>query len=79
MECRTVGSFMTSPPIALNLDDSLFRTVEVLHEKGISVTPVVDDSGYLVGILSESDLFRALRVHKEVYRSEALLLMIPLG
>lgn len=50
---------MTPDPITIRSDASLSVAARMLEDHEISGVPVVDDSGILVGVLSESDLVRA--------------------
>ncbi len=43
------------------------QAAKIMHQHRFSGLPVVDDSGKLVGILSEKDLFRALYPNYEDY------------
>lgn len=53
---KTVGEVMTREPILVQPQTSLEEAIKILAEKRIGGLPVVDDSGKLVGIISESDL-----------------------
>lgn len=57
---RTVADVMSSPVITIGPDESLFKAAQLLDRHGIKRLPVVDDEGYLVGILSRGDLVRAM-------------------
>jgi CBS domain-containing protein len=54
-----VGDVMTPDPIVFRTDESLQEAARRLEESEISGAPVVDSSGQLVGVLSETDLVRA--------------------
>ncbi|HXG41021.1 MAG TPA: CBS domain-containing protein [Candidatus Limnocylindrales bacterium] len=54
-----VASLMTPRPIVVTVDTSLAEVAELLDRGGISGVPVVDLGGYLVGVLSRTDLVRA--------------------
>lgn len=47
---------MTHYPVAANEDDDLEYAVELMRDKGVRRVPVVDNSGFVVGILSMDDL-----------------------
>jgi CBS domain-containing protein len=49
---------MSPDPIVVWPDTSVADVAEVLDRAGISGVPVVDWSGYLVGIVSQTDLLR---------------------
>ena len=52
----TVQDYMTSNPVTISPTASVEDAVKVMEEQGISGLPVLDESGTLVGILSEGDL-----------------------
>ena len=53
---------MTRHAIAMRLQDTLREAVAVFAKKGISGAPVVDDSGRVVGIITEMDILRRLEI-----------------
>lgn len=53
---KTVAEVMTPNPIAVNPQTPLQEAIKLLAEKKISNLPVVNDSGKLVGTLSDTDL-----------------------
>jgi acetoin utilization protein AcuB len=55
-----VKSIMARDPITVPVDFTMEETAELLMKKKISGVPVVDSKGSLVGIITESDIFRAL-------------------
>lgn len=59
---------MTSPVLTVSPDTPVAQIARSLREKHISGAPVVDDSGKVVGIVTEIDLIkRHARVHFPVY------------
>jgi CBS domain-containing protein len=54
-----VGAVMTPFPVVVRVDTSLDEIAELLAENDISGLPVVDASGVLVGVVSQTDLIRA--------------------
>jgi CBS domain-containing protein len=54
-----VGRIMSQPAVIAHPDDTIETAAALLHEQGIGRLPVVDDSR-LVGIVTRSDLLRAL-------------------
>jgi CBS domain-containing protein len=52
----TVADVMTPDPIVVQPDTPLKDAIQLLAEKRISGLPVVDPSGKLVGVISETDL-----------------------
>jgi acetoin utilization protein AcuB len=55
-----VGLLMQSVPILVNIDDPLERAAEEMYLRKFHGCPVVEDSGELVGIITETDCLRAL-------------------
>jgi CBS domain-containing protein len=58
-QSRTVGEVMTANPISIVETASLAEAATILDTKKITGLPVVDASGLLVGVLSQTDLVRA--------------------
>jgi acetoin utilization protein AcuB len=55
-----VESIMTRNPITVPMDYTIEETAETLLEHKISGAPVVDGRNVLVGMITQSDIFRAL-------------------
>ena len=55
----TVGDRMSLEPIVIGMHDSLGEAVRLMDEHRVSGLPVVDRSGSLVGVVSQTDLARA--------------------
>jgi acetoin utilization protein AcuB len=55
-----VKDIMTKDPITVPPDYTVEETAQVLLESKISGAPVVDNSGKVVGTITQSDLFRVL-------------------
>ena len=55
-----VNDIMTRDPIAVPPDYTVEETARVLLDGKISGAPVVDDYGQVVGIITQTDLFRVL-------------------
>ena len=53
------GDLMTSPVVTADSCQSVESVIEMAHERRIRHVPVVDESGALVGIVSQSDFLRA--------------------
>jgi CBS domain-containing protein len=51
-----VGDVMTLDPIVVRLDASIEEAAGLLHSNGVTGLPVVDGSGELVGVISQTDL-----------------------
>jgi CBS domain-containing protein len=54
----TVGTVMTPFPVVVSLDTPLEEVAEQLAQNDITGAPVVDSDGYLVGVISQTDLVR---------------------
>lgn len=54
----TVAQLMSRPPILVWPDTALAEVAELLDRHDISAVPVVDWTGYLVGVVSQMDLLR---------------------
>ncbi|MBW4539065.1 MAG: CBS domain-containing protein [Myxacorys chilensis ATA2-1-KO14] len=53
---KTVADVMTSTPITVKPETPLSDVIKTIAEKRISGLPVTDESGHLVGVISETDL-----------------------
>lgn len=59
-EYRPVVEYMTKDVITFNPEQSIADAMDVFLENKISGAPVVDDSGKIVGILSEIDCLKIM-------------------
>jgi CBS domain-containing protein/RNA polymerase-binding transcription factor DksA len=59
----SVADLMTHAPDTLGPDDSLQAAAERMADRRIGCLPIVDGAGRLAGILSETDVLRALATH----------------
>jgi CBS domain-containing protein/RNA polymerase-binding transcription factor DksA len=59
----TVADLMTHAPDTLGPDDTLQLAAERMADRRIGCLPIVDGAGRLAGILSETDVLRALATH----------------
>ena len=59
---RTVEmeSFIHLDPVKVKAEDDIFEAIHLLSAYRVSGACVVDDGGYLVGVLSELDCLRAI-------------------
>jgi acetoin utilization protein AcuB len=55
-----IGSIMSKNPISVPQNFTVEETAKVLVENKISGAPVVDQNGAIVGIITQTDLFRVL-------------------
>jgi CBS domain-containing protein len=53
---RFVADMMTIDPIVVRVDDTIEQAESALRAYGITGLPVLDESGRLVGVLSQTDL-----------------------
>ena len=53
---KTIADVMSRDPIVVKPETSLKEAIQILAERRISGLPVVDDTGKLVGVISETDL-----------------------
>jgi len=56
---------MTTRVVTVGPEKTVREIAGVLHEKGVSAVPVVDDDGALLGIVSEGDLIRRQEIGTE--------------
>jgi len=73
----TAREIMTSPAAYVMTETPLKEIAKLLLEKRISAAPVLDESGGLVGIVSEGDLVRRGPIGKDDRRSWGLDLFEP--
>ncbi|MDX1414324.1 MAG: CBS domain-containing protein [Candidatus Promineifilaceae bacterium] len=55
-----LSDIMTTDPIHVHAEDTIKTAAVLMHENKIGALPVVDDKHQVVGILTESDIFRVL-------------------
>ncbi|MDE1819744.1 MAG: CBS domain-containing protein [Euryarchaeota archaeon] len=66
-----VGSCMTSPAVTINAGGSIREAAELMVGRRINRLPVVDSNGRLVGIITRTDLIRALSGARETEAARA--------
>lgn len=54
-----IGALMTPFPLVIRVDTPLDEVAETFAQNGISGAPVVDGSGRMIGVISQTDLVRA--------------------
>ncbi|MCL4415849.1 MAG: CBS domain-containing protein [Actinobacteria bacterium] len=57
---KKVKEVMSKQIISIHVNEPLLKAESIMKIKDISRLPVVNDKGYLVGIISKVDIFRAL-------------------
>jgi acetoin utilization protein AcuB len=55
-----IKDIMTPSPFTINVNDSLEKAAIKMLEKRVEGLPVVDDKSQVVGIITETDIFKAL-------------------
>ncbi len=55
---------MTPNPITIPQNATVGTAARTMLENQISGLPIVDDAGRLVGIITESDIFRMVTLHE---------------
>ena len=55
-----VKDYMSKEVITFHKSDSIFEAKRIMLEKKISGAPIVNKSGKLIGIISESDLMKQI-------------------
>ncbi|KAL6762097.1 hypothetical protein V8C86DRAFT_2525069 [Haematococcus lacustris] len=56
----TVAQHMTTPALTISADASVLEAANLMRSRKIRRLPVVDESGYPLGILARSDIFKPL-------------------
>jgi CBS-domain-containing membrane protein len=54
----TAGQLMSSPAVTVHASSPVVMAARLMEHHGVKRLPVVDDSGYLVGMVSRCDLLR---------------------
>lgn len=73
------GDVMTQHTVTVDPDDSIMHAVEVMLKRRISGLPVVDNTGDLVGILTEGDLLRRVELGTQKQRPRWIEFLIGPG
>jgi acetoin utilization protein AcuB len=55
-----IKEIMTKDPITIPVDSTIDEAAEVLLENKLSGAPVIDDKGRVVGIITQTDIFRVM-------------------
>lgn len=72
-----VKDVMTADPMTLQGEASLEKAAVIMLESKISGMPVVDDSGHLIGLLSETDVLRGF-IHSTGIKDGAIHYILDL-
>ena len=70
---KKVKEFIKRDPITITPDKTLKEAAKLMKEHGIGFLPVVDDTGDLIGVLSERDIAYALADGLECERVEKVM------
>ncbi len=65
MQTLTVADVMNSRVISISDEATLGEAIDQLRQNKISALVVVDHSGHMVGLISQTDLLRALQQSKD--------------
>ncbi|MGZ8818939.1 MAG: CBS domain-containing protein [Mycobacterium sp.] len=55
---QTAGAAMTAPAVAARAESDLDTVGQLLLTRGVRSVPVIDDEGYVIGIVSRGDILR---------------------
>jgi CBS domain-containing protein len=75
---KTVADTMNSTVVDISPEASLWQAAALMEDRGVKRLPVVDEDGYLVGIISRADLVKAMAKDDETIRAdvgEAILIL----
>jgi CBS domain-containing protein len=64
----TVEKIMTRHPYTIEASRSILDAAQIMLDKKVSGLPVVDEDGKLVGMITESDVFRMLVKQRQTER-----------
>ena len=74
-----VGDIMTERVISVRPSDRISDAIRLMLDHRISGLPVIDDTGQLVGIVSEGDLLRRVETATTPHRARWLEILLPPG
>jgi acetoin utilization protein AcuB len=60
LDKMTVADIMTPQPLTVRPEDTIIFAAAIMRQSKVSGMPVINDENVLVGIITESDLFKAL-------------------
>lgn len=69
-EGRVAEDVMSSPPITVRPSTTVAQAARLMHGKRVKRLPVIDDYGWLVGIVSRADLLKTFLRSDESIRRE---------
>ncbi|ARN74924.1 CBS domain-containing protein [Oceanicoccus sagamiensis] len=56
----SVANFMSTNPITIQEDHTLFEAVDIIREEGIRHAPVINRDNKLIGLLTQTDIINGL-------------------
>lgn len=56
----TIGDIMTVNTIVINQNKDIEETIDIINKNRISMIPVVEDDGRIIGICSRSDILKEI-------------------
>lgn len=65
-----VGDVMTADPLTVSPDDTVGQAAEIMLQHRIGGLPALDSRGALVGLITESDIFKLVVRHWMVQKGE---------
>ncbi len=74
-----VKDVMTKKPVVLRSNDTLEKTVKILAKHRIAGCPVVDSHKRVVGIITQTDILRAIDAHGKILEPNEDLLSLVFG
>lgn len=57
---RSIGEVMTNPVVTIEPSATLGRAASLIERFGVRRLPVIDEEGFVVGVVTRSDLVRAM-------------------
>ena len=75
----TVGDVMTRDVVSIGPDASIWEAASLIDRHGVRRLPVVDSEGYVVGVLTRSDLVRCMARGDEVVAADVRRAIGALG
>ncbi len=62
LKSTPIKKVMTKKVISIDKDSSVYDVARIMNKKNINRLPVIDDEGIVVGIITRSDMVRAMAV-----------------
>ena len=60
LNITTIGDIMKNNPLVAKQNDEIEETIDIMDKNGISMVPVVEDDGRIIGICSRSDILKEI-------------------